>query len=59
MQRTDASKKPPELAQAAVRYAEQNGETFVIIDTAGRLQIDDDLMRELVEEQPGELGLQG
>jgi signal recognition particle subunit SRP54 len=43
----DASKKPPELSQAAVKYAEQNGLTFVIIDTAGRLQIDDELMREL------------
>ena len=43
----DASKKPPELAQAAVKYAEQNGLTFVIVDTAGRLQIDDELMREL------------
>ncbi len=43
----DASKKPPELAQAAVKYAEQNGLSFVIIDTAGRLQIDDDLMHEL------------
>src|SRR5215471_6165390 len=43
----EASKKPPELAQAAVKYAEQNGLSFVIVDTAGRLQIDDDLMREL------------
>jgi signal recognition particle subunit SRP54 len=43
----DSSKKPPELSQAAVRAAEQDGHTFVIIDTAGRLQIDDDLMREL------------
>jgi signal recognition particle subunit SRP54 len=43
----DPSKKPPELAQAAVKHAEQNGLTFVIIDTAGRLQIDDELMREL------------
>ncbi|HEY2593973.1 MAG TPA: signal recognition particle protein [Chloroflexota bacterium] len=43
----DASKKPPELSQAAVKYAEQNGLSFVIIDTAGRLQIDDELMREL------------
>src|SRR5437868_7956796 len=43
----EQSKKPPELSQAAVRYAEQNGLSFVIIDTAGRLQIDDDLMREL------------
>lgn len=43
----DPSKKPPELAQAAVRHAEQNGESFVILDTAGRLQINEELMREL------------
>ena len=43
----DPGKKPPELAQAAVRYAEQNGLSFVVVDTAGRLQINEDLMREL------------
>ncbi len=43
----DPSKKPPELAQAAVRHAEQNGLTVVILDTAGRLQINEELMREL------------
>jgi signal recognition particle subunit SRP54 len=43
----DPSKKPPELAHAAVRHAEQNGLTFVVLDTAGRLQINDELMREL------------
>src|SRR5215469_12671384 len=43
----DPSKKPPELAQAAVRYAEQNNLSFVILDTAGRLQINEELMREL------------
>ena len=43
----DPGKKPPELAQAAVRYAEQNGLSFVILDTAGRLQINEELMREL------------
>ncbi|HEX8969867.1 MAG TPA: signal recognition particle protein [Chloroflexota bacterium] len=43
----DPSKKPPELAQAAVKYADQNGLSFVILDTAGRLQINDELMREL------------
>src|SRR5205085_7995130 len=41
----EPNKKPPELAQAAVKYAEQNGLSFVIVDTAGRLQIDDELMR--------------
>ena len=43
----EPNKKPPELAQAAVKYAEQNGLSFVILDTAGRLQINDELMREL------------
>src|SRR5437763_6293933 len=43
----EPSKKPPELAQAAVKYAEQNGLSFVIVDTAGRLQINEELMREL------------
>src|SRR5207253_4007764 len=43
----DTHKKPPELAQAAVKHAEQNGLSFVVIDTAGRLQINEELMREL------------
>src|ERR1700716_3370729 len=43
----DPNKKPPELAQAAVRHAEQTGLSYVILDTAGRLQINEDLMREL------------
>jgi signal recognition particle subunit SRP54 len=43
----EPNKKPPELAQAAVKYAEQNGLTFVVLDTAGRLQINVELMREL------------
>src|SRR5437588_588129 len=43
----DPGKKPPELAQAAVKHAEQAGLSFVIIDTAGRLQINEELMREL------------
>src|ERR1051326_2768479 len=43
----EPGKKPPDLAQAAVRYAEQNGLTFILLDTAGRLQINEELMREL------------
>src|SRR6266516_4952962 len=43
----EPNKKPPELAQAAVKYAQDAGLSFVIIDTAGRLQIDQELMREL------------
>jgi signal recognition particle subunit SRP54 len=43
----EANKKPPELAQAAVRHAEQTGLSYVVLDTAGRLQINEELMREL------------
>src|SRR6266550_8954377 len=43
----DPNKKPPELAQAAVKHAEQSGLSFVVIDTAGRLQINEELMCEL------------
>jgi signal recognition particle subunit SRP54 len=43
----DPNKKPPELAQAAVKHAEQTGLSYVILDTAGRLQINEELMREL------------
>src|ERR671934_2271817 len=43
----DPSKKPPELAQAAVRYAQHNALSFVLLDTAGRLQINEELMHEL------------
>jgi signal recognition particle subunit SRP54 len=43
----EPGKKPPELAQAAVRHAQQSGESFVILDTAGRLQINEELMHEL------------
>ncbi len=43
----DPNRKPPELAQDAVKHATQNGYSFVLLDTAGRLQIDDALMREL------------
>ncbi|HLZ28558.1 MAG TPA: signal recognition particle protein [Chloroflexota bacterium] len=43
----EPNKKPPELAQAAVRHAEQTGLSYVILDTAGRLQINAELMQEL------------
>jgi signal recognition particle subunit SRP54 len=41
--------KPAEIAKAALAYAEHMGNDIVIIDTAGRLHIDDDLMNELIE----------
>ena len=38
---------PVDIAKAGVAHAEANGHQIVIIDTAGRLQIDDDMMKEL------------
>ncbi len=38
---------PPTIAKNAVRFAREKAYTTVIVDTAGRLQIDDDMMREL------------
>jgi len=40
-------KKPPEICRAALKYAEKNFIDLVILDTAGRLHIDDELMNEL------------
>jgi signal recognition particle subunit SRP54 len=45
----DESKKPPDLAQAALKEAHNSGYNYLLFDTAGRLHIDDDLMRELTE----------
>ena len=41
--------KPADIAKAAVEHAEKNGYNVVILDTAGRLHIDEDMMNELVE----------
>jgi len=38
---------PVQIAKNAVDYAKENGYNYVLIDTAGRLHIDDDLMKEL------------
>lgn len=43
----DRKTKAPKLGKAAVKHARQEGHGVVIIDTAGRLQVDDDLMTEL------------
>ena len=40
--------KPVDIAKAAMEYAEKNGHNVVIIDTAGRLHIDEDMMQELI-----------
>ncbi len=41
--------KPVEIAKEALKYAEKNGHNVVILDTAGRLHIDEDMMAELQE----------
>ena len=38
---------PVEIAKNAVNYAKENGYNYVLIDTAGRLHIDEELMEEL------------
>ena len=40
---------PVDIAKAAVEHAKNNQQNLVIIDTAGRLHIDEDMMRELEE----------
>ena len=44
---TDPRASPPDLCQEAVRYARGRGLDPVLVDTQGRLHIDDDLMAEL------------
>ena len=41
--------KPPQIAEEAVKFAKENGYNVLLLDTAGRLQIDDDMMEELQE----------
>ncbi|MCD7865683.1 MAG: signal recognition particle protein [Clostridiales bacterium] len=41
--------KPVNIAKAAVEHAAKNGNNIIIIDTAGRLHIDEDMMNELIE----------
>jgi signal recognition particle subunit SRP54 len=46
---SDPSLAPPQLAESAVDKARQDGQTVVILDTAGRSQIDEEMMGELRE----------
>ena len=41
--------KPVNIAKGAVEHAKSHGMSVVILDTAGRLHIDEDMMKELVE----------
>jgi signal recognition particle subunit SRP54 len=44
---TDRKGKPARLVKSAMKEASKTGRDVVIVDTAGRLQIDEQLMREL------------
>ncbi len=41
------SHNPTDIAKAAIEHANKNGHNVVILDTAGRLHIDDEMMAEL------------
>ncbi|MBD5550333.1 MAG: signal recognition particle protein [Lachnospiraceae bacterium] len=43
------NQKPVNIAKAAYEHAQKNGHNVVILDTAGRLHIDEDMMAELQE----------
>lgn len=45
----EGSQKPVEIAKAAIEEARKNKNNLVIIDTAGRLHVDDRMMAELIE----------
>jgi len=42
-------KSPVQIAKAAIEHAQKTGANVVLLDTAGRLQIDESMMQELVE----------
>ena len=41
--------KPVNIAKAAVEHAKSHGMSVVVLDTAGRLHVDEDMMNELIE----------
>ncbi len=43
----EANKNPVKIAQNAIQYAKQHGKDLIIIDTAGRLAIDEQMMNEI------------
>jgi len=43
----DGSRNPVEIARNAIREAKKNGNDLVIIDTAGRLAVDEEMMNEI------------
>ncbi|MCC6515898.1 MAG: signal recognition particle protein [Chitinophagales bacterium] len=43
------NKNPVAIAQNAIAYAKQKGQNFVIVDTAGRLAVDEEMMNEIYQ----------
>ncbi len=43
------SKNPVQIALEGINYGKQNGHNVIIVDTAGRLTLDDELMDEIAE----------
>ena len=41
--------KPVDIVRAAIEHAKKNNNNVVILDTAGRLHVDEDMMNELIE----------
>ena len=41
------NKNPVEIAQSAIKHAKSNGHNVVIVDTAGRLAVDEEMMQEI------------
>ena len=46
---SDLGKHPKDIAQEAMAFAKENGKDVVIIDTAGRLHVDEELMGQIKE----------
>ena len=43
----EGNKNPVQIAQNGINYAKQNGKSIVIVDTAGRLAVDEEMMTEI------------
>ena len=45
---SEGTNNPVDIANNAIKYAKENNYNYVLIDTAGRLHIDEELMEELI-----------
>lgn len=43
----EGNKNPVDIAQNAIKYAKSNAKNIVIVDTAGRLAVDEEMMKEI------------